>query len=307
MKAKVPLLAATAALALVTAISASTRDETTPVRMVLTVVPSPDASHASVLQPADLTVTEGGPVTPVLGLQRLTGDLAKMQLFVLLDDSSQSSSLSVHFPELRTFLESLPATTEVAIGYMRNGSALPVQSFTTDHHQAANSLRLPLSIPGLNGSPYFTLSELVNRWPSQQAAPRRAVLMLTDGVDPYYGTSIVDDPYVDTAVRDAAKADVTVYSIYLRSGGLNDRSTWVTNLAQSRLQQVTEETGGYAYFQDFSDPVTISPFLQDLQNRFDNQYQLTIAAVHGKGLQSVTVRTALPGVRITVPTRVFVP
>jgi hypothetical protein len=88
---------------------------------------------------------------------------------------------------------------------------------------------------------------------------------------------------------------------------LNDRSTWVTNFAQSRLQQVTEETGGYSYFQDFSDPVTISPFLQDLQTRFDDQYQLTIAAVHGKGLQSVTVRTALPGVRITVPTRVFVP
>jgi hypothetical protein len=306
MKAKVPLVTATAALALAAAISASTRNQATPVRMVVTVLAS-GAAPPPALQPADLTVLEDGIPAPVTGLQRLTGDLAKMQLFVLLDDSSQSASLSVHFPELRTFLESLPATTEVAIGYMRNGTSQPVQSFTTDHQQAANSLRLPLSIPGVNGSPYFALSELVDHWPSPQPRPRRAVLMLTDGVDPYDGTSILQDPYVDAAIRDTVKAGATVYSMYLRGAGLNDRNGWVTNLAQSRLMQVTEQTGGYSYFQNFSNPVTISPFLQDLQDRLDNQYQLTISSVQGKGLQSVKVRAALPGVRLTAPTRVFVP
>ena len=168
MKAKVPLMIAAAALAFVAGISASTRNETTPVRMVVTVLPARGAIAPALLQPSNLAVTEGGAPAPVVGLQRLTGELANLQLFILLDDASQSSSLSLHFGELRTFIEALPASTQVAIGYMRNGTALPAQSFTTDHHQAAGALRLPLSIPGSNGSPYFALSELVNHWPSTE-------------------------------------------------------------------------------------------------------------------------------------------
>src|SRR5208283_1076941 len=174
----------------------------------------------------------------------------------------RSSSLGIQLPELKRFVESLPATTQVAIGYMRNGSFGLVQGFTADHQKAAGSLRLPLSIPGENGSPYFALSDLAKHWPSKESTDRRAVLMLTDGVDRYYGGAVMDDPYVDAAIQDSLKEGLLVYSIYLGGAGLYGRSQWETNFAQSRLGEVSEETGGHAYFQEFTDPVNIAPFLK---------------------------------------------
>jgi hypothetical protein len=190
---------------------------------------------------------------------------------------------------------------------MRNGTFALAQPFTTDRRTAAGTLRLPVGLPGENGSPYFALSDLVDHWPSQRTTGRRAVLMLTDGVDRYYTTAIPDDPYVDTAVHNALKKGVMVYSIYLRGAGLYGRGSWITNIAQSRLIQVSEQTGGYAYFEDFTDPVTISPFLRDLEDRLGNQYRVTIQALNDKGFPTVKLRTELPGLKISGPTRIYVP
>ena len=285
--------------------SASTSGVAIPTQMVITVRAAKDGNLPRNLRPSELTVTEGNTPVAVNDVERLAGDLADMQLFLYLDDSTRSSSLGVHFSELKTFIDSLPSTTEVAVGYMRNGTFAPTE-FTTDHAKVAESLRPPLGIPGLNGSPYFALSELVKHWPSKNVSHRRAVLMLTDGVDPYYGTAIEDDPYVDTSIRDALKSGVAVYSIYLRGAGPYGRNDWVTNVAQSRLSQVSEETGGHAYFQDFTDPVTVAPFLFDLQDRFDNQYRVTIAALGQKGLHPVKLQTEFRGLKIDAQSHILV-
>jgi hypothetical protein len=276
-----------------------------PVQMVVTVLPGPGGSQPQNLQAGDLSVIEGRTPARVVRLERLSGDLASLQLFVLLDDSTRSASLGTHLPELRQFLESLPATTQVAVGYMRNGSYALAQAFTVDHHQAAASLRLPLSMPGENGSPYFALSDVVKRWPSKEPAGRRAVLMLTDGIDRYFTSSIMEDPYVDAAIHDALKNRVMVYSIYLRGAGLYGRG-WPTDIAQSRLIEVAQETGGNAYFETFSDPVEIAPFLTDLQDRFEHQFQVTIQPSGEKGFQPVKLRTESPGLKVEAPTRIYV-
>jgi hypothetical protein len=270
------------------------------VQMVITVLPAP-----AKLEPADLMVKQGKLPLPVTRLQRLTGDLADMQLFILLDDSTRSSSLGIQLPRLKTFVESLPATTQVAIGYMRNGTFGQVQPFTADHQKAADALRLPLAVPGDNGSPYFALSDLAKHWPSKESTNRRAVLMLTDGVDRYYGSAVTDDPYVNESVHDTLKDRVMVYSIYLRGAGLYGQGTWTTNVAQSRLLEVSEQTGGYAYFQGFTDPVSIAPFLTDFEARLDNQYEVTMQAFSGKGVQLVKVQTELPGLKIQAPSRIY--
>src|SRR5579863_4247470 len=118
-----------------------------PTQMVITVLPTQGSRPAS-LEAGDLTVLQGNTRARVVGLQRLAGDLADMQLFVFLDDSTRSSSRSIQSPELKTFLESLPATTEVAVGYMRNGTFALAQAFTADHQKAAKALRLPVAISG---------------------------------------------------------------------------------------------------------------------------------------------------------------
>ncbi len=45
------------------------------------------------------------------------------------------------------------------------------------------------------------MSDLVKRWPASTA--RREVLMISDGIDRYYGSGRSDDPYVEQAVDDA--------------------------------------------------------------------------------------------------------
>ena len=277
-----------------------------PIQIVVTAVPASGVRPPDNLEADDLAVTLGNAPASVVHSQRLTGDLADMQLFVLLDDSTRSSSLGVQLPELKAFIGSLPATTEVAIGYMRNGTFGLSQGFTVDHAKAANALRLPEGIPGGNGSPYFALSDLVKHWPSKESTDRRAVLMLTDGVDRYYDTSVVDDPYVDASAHDAVIKGVIVYPIYLRDAGFYDRGDRTTLFAQSRLNEVSQETGGNAYFQDFTDPVSIAPFLNDLRNRLDHQYELTINAFNGHGVRPLKVRSEISGVKIQGPTRVYV-
>jgi len=297
---------AAALVAAVPGISSSLPNATdAPTQMVVTVLPAKDGGQPASLDAKDLTVQQGKKHVPVIRVQRLAGDLADMQLFVLLDDSTRSSSLGNHLAELKAFIESLPATTQVAVGYMRNGSFGMVQAFTADHEIAASVLRLPEARPGENGSPYFALSDLAKHWPSKDTTDRRAVLMLTDGIDRYDATGTIEDPYVDASIHDALKDGMLVYSIYLRGAGQLGRSGEVTNFAQSRLIEVSQQTGGHAYFEVFSDPVDIAPFLNDFQNRLQNQYQVTIDVLNEKGDQQVKVRTEVPGLKIDAPTHIY--
>jgi hypothetical protein len=281
-----------------------------PTQLVVTAIPERGGAVPENLGADDLAVTLNKAPARILRTERLAGNQANMQLFILLDDSLRASALGTQLPELKAFVASLPPTTEVAIGYMRNGIFSLTQSFTTDHAQAANALRLPMSIPGGNGSPYFVLSDLAKKWPSPQSnravTPRRVVLMLTDGVDRYYDNSEVDDPYVDESIHDALKQGLLVYSIYIRDTGLYDLGNRVTLFAQSRMTQVSEETGGYAYFQDFTNPVSVQPFLNDFSNRLEHQFEITVAAPSHKGFERAEVRSELPGLKIQGPTRVYV-
>jgi len=311
MKIQAYIATGTMALALLAVNSgiSATLPDTTGVspQMVVTMLPGAGGIRPDNLAPGEITVSMGKTPAPVVRLQHLAGDLANMQLFVFLDDSTRSGSLGTHLAELKAFFSSLPATTQVAVGYMRNGAVVLSQDFTADHQKAADALRLPMAVPGSNGSPYFALTDLVKHWPSTQLTGRRAVLMLTDGVDRYYGSSDMDDPYMDAAINGALRHGMTVYSIYLPGAGAYDRRGRSTLFGQSHLIEVSEETGGYAYFEDFRDPVTITPFLNDLRDRLDHQYQVTLGTLNEKGIRPVKLRTESPGLKVTAPTRIFVP
>jgi hypothetical protein len=44
------------------------------------------------------------------------------------------------------FIEALPPTTQIAVGYMQNGRADIAQSFTNNHESAASALWAPMSV-----------------------------------------------------------------------------------------------------------------------------------------------------------------
>lgn len=276
---------------------------TTTGRMVVT-VESKSGQTVPDLQRGDLMAYSGKTRIPVTDIERLDGDKADMQLFILLDDST-SSSLGLYLPELKNFVKALPASTDVAIGYMRNGGFSLVQEFTKNHAAAAEAFRLPGGFPGGNGSPYFVLSYLAKHWPSQDETGRRTVLMLTDGIDRYESNGTLDDPYVNAAIRDVQKQSINVYSIYLRGAGAYPRSDWAIGIGQSRLIQVTNATGGRTYFEALTNPVSLAPFLEDLNVRLSNQYKLTLQLAAARGQQAIRVRTEVPGVKIAAPNSIY--
>ncbi len=213
----------------------------------------------------------------------LRGERSGLQLVVLLDDSSRGN-LGLQLNDIRSFLTGLPPTAQVAIGYMRNGTPNLVQNFTNDHAQAAKSLRLPSGNAGINGSPYFCLSDLVKHWPGGDSNVRREVIMVTDGVDRYSGARFdPENPYVQAATSDAQKAGVVVYSIYYRGQGRLDRSFVATDGGQNYLTMVSGATGGKVYLEGFGNPVSFAPFLSDIQRKLQNQYELSFVSTAKPG------------------------
>jgi VWFA-related protein len=251
-----------------------------------------------------ISVLENRKPQEVTGWVPLRGERSGLQLVVLLDDSARSN-LGLQLDDLRKFITGLPANAEVAVGYMRNGTPNLVQTFTTDHNQAAQSLRLPNGTAGGNGSPYFCLSDLVKHWPGGNANVRREVVMITDGVDRYSGGRFdPEDPYVQAATSDAQKAGVVVYSIYYRDAGAYDRSRLVADGGQNYLTQISAATGGKVYLEGFGNPVSFAPFLSDIQHKLQNQYELTFASNSKPGLQPIQVKTNQPNTKLAWPARV---
>jgi hypothetical protein len=275
------------------------------VNMVVTA----DARHGMNPAPVDrqdVMVYEGKARDEVTSWVPAKGENANLELFVLIDDSA-SASLGTQLDDIRQFISSQPPTTKVGVAYMQNGIAQIVQNLTADHPQAAKSVRLPMGIAGVNASPYFSLEDLIKRWPA--GSPRREVLMISDGIDLYYGEDL-QDPYVSHAIEQAQRAGIVVYAIYNPGAGHYARSYWRSYWGQLYLSQVTDETGGESYYIGFNAPaVSFVPYLDQMQHRLNNQYLLTFTAKPQKksGMQAVRLTTELPNTELVGADHVYVP
>lgn len=273
---------------------------------IVTVEPARKGEQVKPLIASNVLVYTGKNRAQVTSVEPLEGSSIKTQLFIYLDDSTRAGALGPRISELKDFIRSLSPNIEVGIGYMRNGGYQLVAPFTSDHSSAAQSVRLPQAIPGINGSPYFALSYLVKHWPSKEQTDRRVVLMLTDGVDRYYENNFSQDPYVDAAIKDSQHFGVLVYSVYFRGSGLYAEHGWGQNMSQSRLIQVSQATGGQAYFEEFNTPISLTPYLKQFEERLNRQYRVTFIANRNAGLQKVNFRSEIPGIKISGPEEVLV-
>jgi hypothetical protein len=276
-----------------------------PVHMVVTVEPH-HGSEAPVVNREDVMVYEGKTRDMVTEWIPAEGDRAGLELFVLLDDGS-SDSLGTQLKEIGQFIGAQPDSTKIGIAYMQNGIAKIAQDLTSDHAQAAKALRLPMGMRGTNGSPYFALDDLIKHWPASTA--RREVLMITDGIDLYYGTGDLSDPYLAEVIDSAQRAGIVVSAIYTPGVGHIGHSYWQTYWGQLYLAQLAERTGGEAYGVGFNgSPVSFNPYLDDLTRRLGHQYLLTFLAKPPKkaGWQAVKLRTEVSRVDLVSADKVYV-
>lgn len=259
------------------------------------------------IEQQDITVHQGNEKRPVTGLMPLQGEHADMQLMLLIDDSAVSN-MNTQIPTLKQLVNSLPTTTEVAIGYMRNGMAQLTANFTKDHAAAANSIRVVMGPGGADVSPYDSLSDAIKKWPENKAE-RREVIMISSGIEGLGGGYTSQNPYVDKGIEDAQRAGVIVYTIYNPSVGHFGHSFWRMNWGQNFLAQLSDETGGESYFIGFSSPVTLQPFLDDIRQKEQHQFLLSFEARSEEkaGLQPVRVSVTEKDASAAAADKVFVP
>jgi hypothetical protein len=276
-----------------------------PAHMVVTVEPH-HGKDVPTVNREDVMVYEGKERDPVVEWIPAQGEHAALELFILLDDGS-NASLGTQLQDLRKFIAAQPPTTLIGIAYMQNGIAKVEQAPTNDHALAAKALRLPMGIRGGNGSPYFALTDLVKRWPESTA--RREVFMVSDGIDLYYGTGDLQDPYLDEAIENVQRAGILVSAIYSPGVGHFAHAYWQTYWGQLYLSELAEKTGGEAYYIGFNGPpVSFQPYLEDFGRRLSHQYLLTFLAKPPKkaGLVPVKLRTELKNVDLVAAERVYV-
>ena len=278
----------------------------TPVQMVVT-VEAHKGSDVPAVSSNDVMVREGKTQDQVTGWVPAQGQNAGLELFVLIDDSS-ARNVDLQFSDVKKFIDAQPASTLIGVAYMQNGTARIEQSLTNDHEAAKKALRIPLGMRGVNSSPYFAFSDLMKRW--RESKNRRDVLMITDGIDLYYGVGDLQDPYLDSAIDAALKGGVQVSAIYNPDVGHFGHSYWLAYWGQMYLAEIAERTGGEAYSIGMSGPpVEFAPFLSDLANRLNHQYILTFVAKPEKkaGLRNVKVATEVKNAQLVSAQQVYVP
>jgi hypothetical protein len=301
---------------------------TAQVHMVITDEAMNDSNEVPVLRPDAIKVKQGKNLLKVTQLIPAQGENAALQLFILIDDTCDTS-IGNNLTDLRDFIKAQPATTVIGVAYMSNATIQITQNFTPDHDLAANAVRLPRGNLSTMDSPYLSLMSLVKAWP--QAKVRREVLMITDGIDRLRGdrsspsqfpsrspagmpapsatTMATISPDADNASRNSQRYGVIVHSIYAVGAGRLGRNAWEAQLGQSGVAKIADETGGEYFALGTQNAVSFKPYLDRLQKIFNSQYYLVFQAVPKKkeGLQRVDITTEVANADIAAADNVWVP
>ncbi|MGH9727843.1 MAG: VWA domain-containing protein [Candidatus Acidiferrales bacterium] len=282
---------------------------------------SPDLVHVTVtamgrsgeaparLERVDVSVHQDKQPRPVVDLISANGENSKLELVILIDQSS-NARLGSQFKDVAGFIRTLPQNAAVGIAYAMNGSARMQQPLTTDREAAARALRLTTGAGSGQTSVYEAFRDLVKNWPD--SAPRREVLLISDGIDPTYGFSETvpgRNPSLEKAIQVAQRENITVFSIFEGTSGRVARNRFLNNNGQGSLSELTSDSGGYAFFQGTQNPISFRPFLQRLTEMLGRQYILTFRAAlpEKPGYRDLKVSTEVPHVKLLAPNHIYLP
>jgi len=254
------------------------------------------------LQTVDLTVNEDGEPQTILSIRAL-GTSSPINLMLLIQDDV-APSIGLETKSLAEFIRRLPHGSRVSVGYLRTGSLQVRQKFTGELEKAAKSLRGPIGVASVAPyNPYVEVIEAAKRFDAQPAG-RRAILLVSDGLDTSHGVdSSGPSQSVDLqrAITEAQRRSIAIYSFYAPTALTATDANLIGN-AQSSLQRLSDETGGRAFFQGFSAPVSFDPFIKEVNAALDRQIALTYLSTHlKKGFHRVKISSSTPGVEINYP------
>jgi VWFA-related protein len=256
------------------------------------------------VQPADLTLLENGQEQQILSVR--STERAPLSLFVLIQDDVVPS-IGNEIRSIATFIRGLPEGSRVGVGYARSGSLQLRQRFTVNLDRAASALRIPVGATSLAPfNPFSQIVEVLRRFESLPTG-RRAIIVVSDGVDVSRGVdSSLPSLSIDLerAVREAQRRGVAVYSFYAPTVGLTaSGNTFLVSNGQGSLARLSDETGGRAFFQGRGAPVSFDPFLRDVSAALMRQYALTyLSSDRGRGFRRIEVLSDIAELEIEHPT-----
>ena len=270
-----------------------------PVTIPVTIRVKGPVPPESELKPVDFTVSEDGEPQTILSI-RAMGNNSPINLLVLIQDDVVSS-IALEIKPLAEFIRKLPRGSRVSVGYLRTGSLQVRQKFTSDLEKAARSLRRPLGFSSAAPyNPYVELVDALKRFESQPAG-RRAVLMVSDGVDVSRGfDSSFQSIDLERAISEAQRRAVAVYAFFAPTVAANGSN--LIPSGQSSLQKLADQTGGRAFFQGFNAPTSFDPFIRELSASLDRQIALTYLSTHlKKGFHRIKIVSLTPDVELSYP------
>jgi hypothetical protein len=254
-----------------------------------------------ILTADDVIVTDGYRPLPITALVPLRDAQADLEIYLLIDNSS-NSDMGQRFIELRDFLASQAPTTSIGVAYIQDGRLNVAQRPTHDRERVLQALMPPSRSTPSN--PFRPLAELIEGWHPDSS--RHVVLMISNGIDP--GASGVNNESVDTALGFAQRAGVIVYSVYHPAADYLTAGFMTLYAGQIQLAHLATESGGAAYFQGLAPLPSFAPFLADIADHLANQYVLEFQAnaeTHG-ALHDVAVTSKLRDVHLTAPWRAWI-
>jgi hypothetical protein len=264
------------------------------------------SDDSPVLTPNDIQVSQEEKQLPVTDVTLLQQVKPRPDVTILFDDSLKAS-LGPQLTDLADFVRSLASDTRVAVAYIRNSTFTMGQDLTFDRESAIKALRSPLGTPGEFPSPYLALKDLITAMRDEEN--RRAILMISDGLDQFRGSLEVISPDLEPAYHAAQRKGVIIYVIYApREDQAKWNSTQVSH-ARGSLTELASETGGETFLLGSSTPDSLKRKLEELPHRWARQLLVTFQVPESmKGsYEHFRFTTQVPGVELLAPNHIYVP
>ena len=254
------------------------------------------------VQSGRLSVIEAGDEQEILSIRSVSNQPLALALLIQ-DDLSPDVNLQLS--NIKKFITRLPKDSRVMVAYVRGGVTQIRQPFTRDLAAAADSVRAIFGSPAVAPrSPYESLRKALDQFDGLPNG-RRAVLMISDGVDISNGVSSSSpglNPELDRAIIEAQRRGVAVYAIFSTATYSRRGNRMLILNGQSSLVKMAEQTGGRSFFQGFSNPVSYEPFLRTLDRTLNRQFAITYLSTHmDSGFYKVDVKSSNPDVEIDHP------
>jgi len=253
------------------------------------------------LQTVELNISEDGEPQTRLSIRSRIN--APINLIVLIQDDLVSS-IGLEIKGLSEFIRRLPRGSRVLVGYLRAGSMQVRHKFTADLERAARSLRPPIGVASAAPyNPYVEVIEALRRFDSQPAG-RRAILLVSDGLDISQGdfsSSAGQSSDLQRAIDEAQRRSVAIYSFFAPTVTSSTGGNLISQ-GQSSLNRLSEETGGHAFFQGLGVPTSFDPFIKELSLTLDRQIALTYLSTHPRnGFHRIKIISSTPDVELDYP------